>query len=174
MRIVRLVLILITALPVLASAEEIVFDTVREGKQISFEYILKLDDQIVLDANVDGKPLTYIHGLGQLMPGLENGLKGLKVGEGKKIVVLPEDGYGSIDEHAYMEVDKASIPPEVLKVGAIVEGRDSTGYPIYPRIKEIGEDEVILDYNHPLAGKILYFDVKVLEIKKPHAPALDH
>ena len=160
-------LLFITAFPVLVDAEEIVVDIVRAGKQVSFEYTLRLDDKLVLDSNVNAEPLSYIHGLQQLMPGLENGLKDLKVGEVKKIVVQPEDGYGLIDEHAYMEVDKASIPLESLKVGAIVEGQDSTGHPIYPRIKEIVEDEVILDYNHPLAGKILYFDVKILKIKKP-------
>lgn len=143
---------------------------VRAGKQVSFEYTLRLDDEIVLDTNVGGEPLSYIHGLRQLMPGLEKGLEGLSVGASKKVVVQPEDGYGPVDTHAYMEAKKSSIPPESLKVGAIVEGRDSTGRPIYPRIKEIGETEVILDYNHPLAGKILYFDIRVLEIKKPHVP----
>ncbi len=166
-RIAMLVFLLATILPVLANAEENVLDTVRAGKQISFEFILTLEDEIVINTNVGGEPLTYIHGLQQIMPGLENGLKGMKVGEAKKIIVQPEDGYGLIDEHAYMEAEKANIPPEVLNVGAVVERRDSTGHPIYPRIKEIGEDEVILDYNHPLAGMVLYFDVKILDIRKP-------
>ena len=174
MRIIGLGLIFTSLFPVLANAEEILFDTVRAGRQVSFEYTLRLDDQIVLDTNVDGTPLTYIHGLQQLMPGLENGLIGLKVGEAKKIIVQPDDGYGLIDENAYIEADKSSIPLEALKVGAIVAGRDSTGHPIYPRIKEISEDEVILDYNHSLAGKVLYFDVRVLEIKKLPAPVLEH
>ena len=144
--------------------------TVRAGKQVSFEYTLRLDDQEVLDSNVNGEPISYLHGLQQLMPGLEKGLEGLGVGESKKIIVQPEDGYGPIDEHAFMEADRARIPQESLHVGAIVEGRDSTGRPLYPRIKEIRETEVILDYNHPLAGKVLYFDVRVLDIKKPEVP----
>ncbi len=143
---------------------------VKVGKQVSFEFTLRLDDQIVLDTNIGGKPLSYIHGLEQLMPGLEKGLAGLRVGESKKVVVQPEEGYGPIDNHAFMEAKKSNIPPEALKVGSIVEGQDSTGRPIYPRIKEISDHEVILDYNHPLAGKILYFDVKVLDIKKPQVP----
>jgi FKBP-type peptidyl-prolyl cis-trans isomerase SlyD len=151
----------------LVNAENPSTPTVRAGKQVSFEYTLRLDDQIVLDTNVDGEPISYLHGLQQLMPGLEKGLEGLGVGESKKIVVQPEDGYGPIDEHAFMEASRSSIPQESLHVGAIIEGQDSTGRPLYPRIKEIGETEVILDYNHPLAGKVLYFDVKVLEIKKP-------
>ncbi len=153
-----------------ASAEVPSSAMVRAGKQVSFEYTLRSDDKIVLDTNVGGEPLSYIHGLQQLMPGLEQGLKGLRIGESKKIVVQPEDGYGLVDIHAFMEAKKSSIPPESLTVGAIVEGRDSTGRPIYPRIKEIGETEVILDYNHPLAGKELYFDVKVLDITKPQVP----
>ena len=153
----------------LASADASSVPTVRAGKLVSFEYTLRLDDHIVLDTNVGGEPLSYVHGLQQLMPGLEKGLKGLKVGESKKIVVQPEDGYGPVDTHAYMEADKSRIPPESLEIGAIVEGKDSTGRPMYPRIKEIKEEEVILDYNHPLAGKVLYFDVKVLDIQKPPA-----
>lgn len=153
-----------------ASAEIPTSATVRVGKQVLFEYTLRSDDQIVLNTNVGGEPLSYIHGLQQMMPGLEKGLEGLRVGESKKIVVQPEKGYGLVDKHAFMEAKKSSIPPESLRVGAIVEGRDSTGRPIYPRIKEIGETEVILDYNHPLAGKELYFDVKVLDIKKPQVP----
>lgn len=156
----------------IVSAESASVSTVRAGKLVSIEYTLRLDDQIVLDTNVGGKPLSYIHGLEQLMPGLEKGLKGLAVGESKKIIVPPEEGYGPVDAHAYMEADKSRIPPESLKIGALVEGQDSTGRPIYPRIKEIGEKEVILDYNHPLAGQVLYFDVKVLDIQKPppHPP----
>ena len=137
------------------------------GKLVSFEYTLRLENKIIIDTNVNGEPLSYVHGLQQLMPGLEEGMKGLKVGESKKIIVQPEDGYGPIDRYAYMEVKRSRIPHESLKVGSIVEGKDSTGHSIYPRIKEIREEEVILDYNHPLGGKILYFDVKVLEIKKP-------
>lgn len=156
----------------IVSAEEASAAIVRAGKLVSIEFTLRLDDQIVVDTNVGGDPLSYIHGLQQLMPGLENGLKGLAVGESKKIVVQPEDGYGPVDTHAYMEADKSRIPPESLKIGALVEGQDSTGRPVYPRIKEIGEDEVILDYNHPLAGQVLYFDVKVLDIQKP--PAHSH
>ncbi len=160
-------LVLIVGSFPLVQAEQSSVPTVRAGKLVSFEYTLRLDDQIVLDSNVGGEPLSYVHGLQQLMPGLEKGLQGLKVGESKKIVVQPEDGYGPVDEHAYMEAKKSNIPPESLKIGAIVEGKDSTGRPMYPRIKEIGEEEVILDYNHPLAGKVLYFDVKVLDIQKP-------
>jgi FKBP-type peptidyl-prolyl cis-trans isomerase 2 len=154
----------------LASAETPSSATVRAGKQVLFEYTLRLDNQIVLDTNVGSEPLSYIHGLQQLMPGLEKGLKGLRIGESKKFVVQPEKGYGLVDKHAFMESKKSNISPEVLKVGGMIEGQDSTGRPMYPRIKEIRETEVILDYNHPLAGKILYFDVKVLDIKKPQVP----
>ncbi len=159
----------VSALPVV-SAETSPASTVRAGKQVLFEFTLRLDDQIVLDTNVGGEPLSYVHGLQQLMPGLEKGLAGLRVGESKKLVVQPEEGYGPVDKHAFMESKKSNIPPESLKIGAVIKARDSTGRPMYPRIKEIGETEVILDYNHPLAGKVLYFDVMVLDIKKPQAP----
>ena len=84
-RIAMLVFLLATTLPVLANAGENVLDTVRAGKQVSFEFILTLEDQILINTNVGGEPLTYIHGLQQIMPGLENGLKGMKVLEAKRL-----------------------------------------------------------------------------------------
>ncbi len=87
----------VSALPVV-SAETSPASTVRAGKQVVFEFTLRLDDQIVLDTNVGGEPLSYVHGLQQLMPGLEKGLAGLRVGESKKVVVQPEEGYGPVDK----------------------------------------------------------------------------
>jgi FKBP-type peptidyl-prolyl cis-trans isomerase SlyD len=139
--------------------------TVSAGKIVSIEYTLKLKDNSVVDTNVGSKPLTYIHGSHQIIPGLEKGLEGMKVGESKHITVSPAEGYGEINEKAIIEVRKEQIPKDALKVGARLEGRNPSGQIIFVTVKEIKEDTVLLDHNHPLAGKTLYFDVKVLDIQ---------
>jgi FKBP-type peptidyl-prolyl cis-trans isomerase SlyD len=143
--------------------------TVADGKAVSIEYTLRLEDKSVVDTNVGKEPFTYVQGSRQIIPGLEKALAGMKVGESKKVTVKPEEGYGEVNKEAFQEVKKELVPQEDLKVGAELQGRDSVGRVIRARVSEIKDDTVVLDLNHPLAGKTLYFDVKVLDIKD--APA---
>jgi FKBP-type peptidyl-prolyl cis-trans isomerase SlyD len=140
--------------------------TVSSGKEVSIEYTLRLEDKAVIDTNVNSKPLTYIHGAHQIIPGLEKALEGMKVGDSKKVTVKPEEGYGVIKDEAFLEVKKEQIPQDALKVGAQVQGLDAQGRTIHARVAEVKDKTVILDFNHPLAGKTLYFDVKVVDIKE--------
>ncbi len=144
--------------------------TVSPDKEVSIEYTLKLDDQTVVDSNVGADPLTYIHGSHHIIPGLEKALEGMKIGDRKEVTVKPEEGYGPVDKNAFIEVRKEQISPDAMKIGNQLQGRDQDGKVFTARIAEIKEATVLLDFNHPLAGKTLYFDVKVLnilEVKKP-------
>lgn len=138
--------------------------TISENKQVSIEYTLKLDDGTEVDSNVDSAPLTFVHGLGQIVPGLEKELEGMKVGESKKVVVSPEGGYGESNPKALVEVDIEKIPKEAQKVDAMLKGQSSEGGSVYARVAEVREKTVILDHNHPLAGKTLHFGVKILNV----------
>lgn len=149
------------AFPALSQADE---ETVSDGKAVSIEYTLKLDDGSVVDTNVGNEPLTYTQGSSQIIPGLEEGLEGMKVGETRQVTVEPEDGYGEVNEEAFQEVDKGMIP-EGVEVGTRLQGRDRTGRPVVVTVTEIKDETVVLDYNHPLAGKTLHFDVKVTDIE---------
>jgi len=140
--------------------------TVTEGKNVSLEYTLTLDDKSVVESNVGKQPLTYTHGTRQILPGLEKALEGLAVGDTKEVTVAPADGYGEEDPNALQEVQKQLVPPNALVVGARLQGKTPDGQMIYPRVAEIKDDTVVLDFNHPLAGKILHFDVKILDIKQ--------
>lgn len=139
--------------------------TVEVGKQVSLEYTLTLDDNTVVDTNVGRDPLTYTQGNGQIIPGLETALQGMTVGESKNVTVSPPDGYGEVNPQAFQEVSKQSIPPDALKVGTQLQGKDPSGRIVRPRVSAINEDTVVLDFNHPLAGQTLHFDVKVVDIK---------
>ena len=155
--------------------------TVAEGKNVSVEYTLTLDDKSVVESNVGKQPLIYTHGTHQIVPGLEKALEGLTVGDTKDVTVAPADGYGDNDPNALQEVQKKLIPPDALVVGARLQGKTPDGHMVYPRVAEIKDDTVMLDFNHPLAGKTLHFNVKILDITQeppqsqeppqPQAPA---
>ena len=139
--------------------------SVLDGKTVSIEYTVTLEDKKVVDSNVGRKPLTFIQGSGQVIRGVEKALIGMKVGESKSISVPPEEAYGHVLKKAIVEVKRKKVPKESWKVGAEVQGRALQGEIIRGRVIEIKGDTAIIDFNHPLAGKTLYFDVKVLDIK---------
>lgn len=139
--------------------------SVSEGKEVSLEYTLRLENKEVVDSNVGKQPLTFTHGSQQIIPGLERELEGLVEGDTKVVTVAPEDGYGKVDPKAFQEVEKEKIPADAQKVGAQLQGKDASGRVFRTTIKEIKEKTIVLDFNHPLAGKILVFDVKVLGVK---------
>mgnify|MGYP003394295288 CR=1 FL=1 len=144
--------------------------TVSEGKLVSLEYTLTLEtDKTVLESNVGGKPLTYTHGSQQIIPGLEKALAGLKVGDAKEVVVPPGDGYGDVDPQAVQEVKKDLVPSDAHKVGTRLQGKLPDGRPVFPLVAAVKDDTVVLDFNHPLAGKTLHFDVKVVHIESEQA-----
>ncbi|MFQ5990706.1 MAG: peptidylprolyl isomerase [Candidatus Methylomirabilales bacterium] len=139
---------------------------VSSGTKVSIEYTLKLEgEEAVVDTNVGSEPLTYVHGSQQIIPGLERALEGMKIGESKQVKVKPEDGYGVVDQEAFVEVKKDQVPQDALKVDTQLQGRDSSGRLFHARVVEIKGETVVLDLNHPLAGKTLSFDVKVLDIQ---------
>ncbi|RMG70932.1 MAG: peptidylprolyl isomerase [Nitrospirae bacterium] len=138
--------------------------TVEKGKKVSIEYTLKLEDGTTIDSNVGGKPFTYVQGSHQIVEGLEEALSGMKVGDTKHVVVPPEKGYGKINEKAFIEIDKSRVPKDV-KVGSMLKGTSKDGRDFYVKVAEIKDKTVVLDLNHPLAGKTLYFDVKILDIE---------
>ncbi|MHC4321517.1 MAG: FKBP-type peptidyl-prolyl cis-trans isomerase, partial [Planctomycetota bacterium] len=140
------------------------------GKQVSIEYTLTLEDETVVDSNVGAEPLTFIQGSHNIIPGLENSLDGMKIGDSKQVTVKPEDAYGPVNKDAVSEVEKDQIPQESLKVGTVLQGQNPDGRVIIARVVEIKEDTVLLDYNHPLAGKTLNFDVKILAVQDAPEP----
>jgi FKBP-type peptidyl-prolyl cis-trans isomerase SlyD len=138
---------------------------ITDGTQVSLEYTLSLEDKTVVESTVGGKPMTYQHGAHEIVPGLETALTGLPKGEKKRVVVKPSEGYGAVDPKAVQEVKKSMIPEQARKVGAQLEAKGPDGQSMFPIVTAVNEDTVTLDFNHPLAGKTLIFDVKVLDIR---------
>jgi FKBP-type peptidyl-prolyl cis-trans isomerase 2 len=146
-------------------AQETGEQMIKEGSVVSFEYTLSNEDGKVIESNKGKDPLTYKHGEGQIIPGLEKELTGMKVGEEKNVRVKSEEGYGAVDPQAFREIQSDQIPAEALKVGTTLYARNAQGQTFPVRVHEIKENAVTLDFNHPLAGKALRFDVKITAIK---------
>lgn len=142
---------------------------IKEGSIVSIEYTLTDDTGKVIDTNVGKEPLTFVQGAGQIVKGLEQALNGMKVGDEKKVQVKPEDGYGLPNEKAFQEVPREMIPPEAQKAGAMLMTKSQDGRTVPIRVHEVKEKTVVVDFNHPLAGKTLNFDVKIKDIKTAEA-----
>jgi FKBP-type peptidyl-prolyl cis-trans isomerase SlyD len=138
-------------------------ETVSKGKVIALEYTLKLEDNHVVDTNVGKEPLTYTQGANQIIPGVERAVEGLTVGQAKHVVVAPSDGDGDRNLNAFQEIPKAKVPKDI-QVGTRLHGKDKAGRDVQPTVIEVKDDTVLLDFNHPLAGKTLFFDLKVVNI----------
>lgn len=138
---------------------------IADGKKVSLEYTLTLEDKTTVGSNVGQEPLVYTQGNHEIIPGLERQLVGLKEGESKRIEVSPEEGYGKIDPARKQEVPKEKVPEEARKVGARLTGQGPDGQLLFAQVAEVKDNTVVLDLNHPLAGKKLIFDVKVLKIE---------
>ncbi|MFQ5857627.1 MAG: peptidylprolyl isomerase [Anaerolineae bacterium] len=138
---------------------------IQEGSRVSLEYTLSDEKGGVIESNKGKPPLSYTHGQGQIIRGLEDGLKGMRVGEQKTIQVKPEDGYGPVSPRAFREVPRENIPPDALKVGTMLVAQNPQGQGLPVRVYEIKEETVVLDLNHPLAGKTLTFNVTIVGIE---------
>ena len=172
-----LVFILMLGNRVFAAATEKPPDNrvVKDGMLVSLDYTVKTPDGKLLETSKGSQPLQYIHGKKMMIPGLERELTGMKIGAEKHITVKPEDGYGKLNPNAVQEVPKEKVPPNALKVGAVLVGTNKDGSPIPMTVREIKEKTVVMDLNHPLAGKTLVFDVKVIDVEPaPAAPTPNH
>ena len=138
---------------------------VADGLKVTLEYTLTLPDKTVADSNVGQAPFSYTQGGHQIVPGLEKALTGMKAGQSKRVEVPAEQAYGAYDKNARATVDKANVPPNV-QPGTLL--RSSDGRTV--KVLEVQEKSVVLDLNHPLAGKNLTFDVKVLKVEKQAPP----
>ncbi len=143
---------------------------VSDGVQVSIEYTLRLTDPQngeVYDTNVGGEPMVYTQGARQVVRGLERALEGLAVGDRKQVAVPAADGYGAVNPLHVTEIPKELIPPDAREVGTELQTAPRHGQRMQMKVKEVKQDTIVMDLNHPLAGKTLYFDVKVVDLHDP-------
>lgn len=148
---------------------------ITEDSVVSLHYKLRSESGELLDSSEGNQPIEFLQGSGEIIHGLEEHLYGMQVGESKEVTLKPEEAYGQRDPQATTRVPRSAFPDDVeLKVGMAVQMRDEDGEPVLAYVGEIGEQEVLLDHNHPLAGKTLRFDVEVVGVRQATEEELQH
>lgn len=138
---------------------------VEKGSKVSLEYTLTLEGGKVAETNAGKAPLTYQQGGGNMLPAFEAQVAGLATGAAKEFDLPPEQGYGPVRKDLYQTVDAAQIPEEARKVGTMLMAQGEGGQQRPVRVSEVKGDKIVLDLNHPLAGKKLHFAIKVLSVE---------
>jgi len=140
---------------------------ISEGARVKIHYKLSVDGELV-DSSEQREPLAYVQGEGQIIAGLESHLVGLGTGDVTRVEVPPEEAYGLRNEDAIQTVPRDAFEDSTaLEVGKMIKGTTLEGQSFSATVQKIGDDQVTLDLNHPLAGRTLGFEVEILEVIAP-------
>lgn len=141
---------------------------------VSIHYTLKDEQGAILDNSEDNKPLTYIQGIGALIPGLEESLEGRRAGESINVSIPPDGGYGKRQEALVMTLPKRDFSQtNELQVGMMFRGQFGDEERIIT-VSNIDGEDVTVDANHPLAGLTLNFSVDVVGVRNATQEEIDH
>lgn len=147
---------------------------IQDNDVVSLKYTLYVEDE-VMERTEENKPIEFIQGLGQVIPGLEEGIYGLSVGDQKTIAVEAKDAYGEFDPESRQKIKQEEFSEEIpLDVGTFLDFRDDDGDVLSAQIIERDEDTVTVDFNHPLAGKDLVFEVEIVGLRPATQEELAH
>jgi len=148
--------------------------TVKDDCVVGLTYDLIVEGELV-DQATEEDPILFVQGQGQIIPGLERGIAGMALGERREVVVAPGDAYGEVDTGAYGLVPRTEFPPEIpLEVGVALQLKDKEEEVTDAFITEVLDQEVRLDFNHPLAGKELTFSVSVVKLRPATQEEIEH
>ncbi|NBS15930.1 MAG: peptidylprolyl isomerase [Gammaproteobacteria bacterium] len=147
---------------------------IANDKVVMIHYTLTNEEGDLLDSSKDQDPLAYLHGFGNIIPGLEKALTGRSIGDTFKIEIAPEDGYGVRDNEMVQSVPRSAFEGvDDIEPGMQFQAQSPDGIQLVTVI-DIDGDEVILDGNHPMAGITLHFDVEVTDIREATHEELEH
>jgi FKBP-type peptidyl-prolyl cis-trans isomerase 2 len=138
---------------------------IEKGKKVTFHYTVSVDNEVI-QTSEGQQPMSYTHGTEQIIPGLADEVEGMKEGEQKSVTVAAENAYGKVDPNAFRELPKSSLPERLEpRKDMKLQMRTPEGQTIPVRVSEVRPQSIIIDMNHPLAGKDLKFDVKVVSVE---------
>ena len=148
--------------------------TISDNKVVHMHYELKNDKGVVLDSSKGREPLAYIQGHGNIIPGLEKEMSGKSKGDKIKATIAPIDAYGEVDQQRIFKVGKNQFQGDgELQPGMQIQAQMGERMEI-GTVENVEDEEVTLNFNHPLAGETLHFDVEVMEVRDATAEELDH
>ena len=141
---------------------------ITQGDTVKIHYVGTLDNGEEFDNSYKREePIQFEAGIGRMIKGFDDGIIGMRVGDKKTINLTPEMAYGERITDAIQEVPRSNFPPDFqVEIGSIVEGRNESGMPLTAVIQGENDENIILDFNHPLAGQSLNFDVEVVDIQR--------
>ena len=139
---------------------------VENGNTVSVHYRGTLNDGTEFDSSHSrGEPLTFQVGAGQMIRGFDAALPGMAVGETKSITLTPDQAYGDSNPEAITDIPKTAFPDGFdYQVDAMIQGQNDMGQPLVGTINEVKENDVTIDFNHPMAGKDLNFEIELVSI----------
>ena len=147
---------------------------VADDLVVTMDYSLTVDGEIVDSSEQDG-PIEFLQGYGNIIPGLEAHLGGLAIGESLQVSVAAKDAYGEFDSEQVVDVPLDEFPEEIcVEPGVELEMKDQDGDMLFARVLSVGKSRAKLDFNHPLAGKELTFDVTIVALRPPTPEELEH
>jgi len=147
---------------------------ISKNSVVSFDYTLKNNEGLVMDSSEGRAPLVYLHGVGALIPGLENQLEGLEKDASVAVIIQPEDAYGRRNEEMVHKVSKSGFQgDDEMQIGMQVQ-LDTENGPMIATVSNIEGEEVTLDMNHPLADMVLHFDVVIKGVRTATEDELSH
>lgn len=147
---------------------------IADNSVVTLEYSLHLGDGVIVDHSEPEDPLIYLHGMGEIVPGLEAALEDLEAGASVQIVVDATDGYGLRDEEAVQTLALSAFGEQKLTEGDEFIASDDDGEAVPVKVLKVFGDKVTVDFNHPLAGKTLHFSVQVRAVRAATEEELEH
>lgn len=147
---------------------------IKDGKVVELSYVLKNDQGEELDSATSASPLAYLHGHGQIIPGLEEALEGLKVGDSKQVTIPPKDAYGEFNPDLRMKIERKHFPQNAKIEAGMQFVADMGGGHVPFTVHKVEDEFVFVDGNHPLAGQTLHFNVEVVSLRDATAEELEH
>ena len=149
--------------------------SIKDNSAVSFHYSLTDDEGQQLDSSAGKEPLAYLHGAGNIIPGLENALTGKAVGDSMTVAVSAAEGYGEVQQELIQDVPRTSFQGvEQIEVGMQFEAQTGQGGTVPVTVTAVTDETVTVDGNHPLAGKKLNFDVSIEAVRDATAEELEH
>lgn len=136
---------------------------VTHGAVVAMNYTLTDDEGELIDSSQ--QPLVYLHGHGNIIPGLEEALEGAESGQQRSVVVEAAEAYGEVDPGAIVSIPSDTVPEGVELTPGMVVMADTPSGPVQLTVREVNEDNIVVDGNHPLAGKRLHFEVEIVEVR---------
>ena len=155
---------------------------ISKNSVVSVHYRLQADnkDGNLVEETFGGQPLTFLFGAGQMIPDFEKNLEGKSAGDKHAFGITSDNAYGPVNPDAIVELPKSTfvvdgqLASDLLVVGKTIPMSDEHGRQLAGKVKEVRDESVIIDFNHPMAGQDLFFTIEVQEVRKATESELSH